>query len=195
MRPKRRIGNEHSATRAAIIKATEQILLQDGYAAVSTRRVARAVGLTGALVHYYFPATDDLLVAVYQQGAEQTLARYAAALTVKRPLHALWQTCIDPTRTALALEFMALANHRKAVQVEIARYSEQLRELQGRAWAHAAKVPGIPANLCGPPGMSVIMVGIARTLIMEDSLGIGGGHEEARALVEWWIDRIEPSGQ
>ena len=127
MTSKRRVGKEQSATRAAIIKTTEQLLLQEGYGAVSTRRVARELGLTAPLIHYYFPSTDDLLVAVYQYAAEQTLARYAAALVSKQPLRALWQVCIDPTRTTLALEFMALASHRKAVQVEISRFSEELR--------------------------------------------------------------------
>jgi AcrR family transcriptional regulator len=166
-------------------------LLQEGYGAVSTRRVARELGLTAPLIHYYFPSTDDLLVAVYQYAAEQTLARYAAALVSKQPLRALWQVCIDPTRTTLALEFMALAGHRKAVQVEISRYSEELRTVQVRALSHIGKLPALPEGLCGPAGMSVIMAGIARTLVMEDSLGIVAGHDEARALVGWWLDRIE----
>jgi AcrR family transcriptional regulator len=191
MRSKRRIGNEQSATRAAIIKVTEQLLLQEGYGAVSTRRVARELGLTAPLIHYYFPSTDDLLVAVYQFAAEQTLARYAAAVVSKRPLRALWEVCSDPTRTTLALEFMALASHRKAVQIEISRYSEELRSVQVRSLQHIEKLVALPQGLCGPAGLSVIMVGIARTLVMEKSLGIVAGHDEAKAFVEWWIERIE----
>ena len=38
-------------------------MIDEGYAAVSTRRVAAKAGLTPPLVHYYFPTTDDLLLA------------------------------------------------------------------------------------------------------------------------------------
>jgi AcrR family transcriptional regulator len=195
MKPKRRIGNKDSATRAAIVKVTEQLLLQEGYAAVSTRRVAGELGLTGPLIHYYFPTTDDLLVAVYHYAVEQTLARHAAALASKRPLHALWAVCIDPTRTTLALEFMALASHRKAVQVEISRYSEQLRSVQVKGLSHIEKLLGLPRGVCGAAGMSVILVAIARTLVMEESLGIFSGHDEARAVVAWWLDRLESDSE
>ena len=39
-------------------------MLEDGYAAVSSRSVAAAVGIQAPLVHYYFPTLDDLFVAV-----------------------------------------------------------------------------------------------------------------------------------
>src|SRR3546814_13442773 len=45
----RRIGNETSATRLAILDATERMMIDAGYAAVSTRKVAAAVGQTPAL--------------------------------------------------------------------------------------------------------------------------------------------------
>src|SRR5690606_8658395 len=60
----RKIGAESSKTRAAIMKATTQLMLEKGYAAVTTRQVAKLLGLTPALIHYYFPTTDDLLVSI-----------------------------------------------------------------------------------------------------------------------------------
>ena len=49
--------------RALILDATEQLVVSEGYASVTTWRVAGMIGLTAALVHYYFATTDDLLVA------------------------------------------------------------------------------------------------------------------------------------
>ena len=49
--------------RQRLLDATEEIMLADGYAAVSSRRVAAAVGINAPLVHYYFPTLDDLFVA------------------------------------------------------------------------------------------------------------------------------------
>ena len=61
----RRIGAEDSSTRAALLDAAQQLMLDEGYAAVTSRRVAAQAGLKPQLVHYYFRTMDDLfLVAV-----------------------------------------------------------------------------------------------------------------------------------
>ena len=66
----RRVRRERSETIALIFATTRQLMLDEGYAAVTTRRVAKDAGLTSALVHYYFPTTDDLLVALYRKASE-----------------------------------------------------------------------------------------------------------------------------
>ena len=63
MKVKRRVRHEPAVTRGVLLDATERLMVLEGYAAVTTRRVAGEVGLTAALVHYYFPKTDDLLLA------------------------------------------------------------------------------------------------------------------------------------
>ncbi|MDQ2635255.1 MAG: TetR/AcrR family transcriptional regulator, partial [Actinomycetota bacterium] len=80
-----------SATRQALIEATAQVMLEDGYAAATSRRVAAKAGVKPALVHYYFPTMDDLYLAVLRAGAEANLARQRQALIEDRPLHALWR--------------------------------------------------------------------------------------------------------
>jgi AcrR family transcriptional regulator len=112
----RRIGAENSATRAAIVEAAERVMLEEGYGAASTRRVAARAGLKPSLVHYYFPTTEDLLLAVNHKGAAEGDLRLEQALAAPDPLRALWRLLTDTSQTALALEMMALANHRKAIQ-------------------------------------------------------------------------------
>ncbi len=59
----RRVGAEDSATRLALIQAATEIMLEEGYAAVTSRRVAAKAGVKPPLVHYYFPSMDDLFLA------------------------------------------------------------------------------------------------------------------------------------
>jgi hypothetical protein len=40
-------------------------------------------------------------------------------------------------------------------------------------------------------GLAVLMIGVARTLIMENGLGISLGHAEANAFVEWWLEHLK----
>src|SRR6476661_5700303 len=79
------------ATREALIEATAQIMLAEGYAAATSRRVAATAGVKPALVHYYFPSMDDLFVAVLRDKAEDNLTRQREAIAEAQPLHALWQ--------------------------------------------------------------------------------------------------------
>lgn len=164
-------------------------MLAEGYAAVSTRRVAKKVGPTPALVHYYFPTTDDLLVAVYRRAVERTQERFSEAVSSKRPLRALWALSTDPACTALAMEFMALANHRKIIRTEIVRSAECFRKMQADALANLPRGEGL--NICPPLGLSVLIAGISRALVMEEALGIYAGHTQARAFVEGWLRRLE----
>src|SRR5579871_1498144 len=126
----RRIGAETSATRASILTATEALIREEGYASISTRRVAGRAGLKPSLVHYYFPTTDDLLIAVSRKGAEESDAQMEAALRSEDPMRALWSYFKDSSRTAMALEFMALANHRPALREHMAAHSVEMRRRQ-----------------------------------------------------------------
>jgi AcrR family transcriptional regulator len=193
LRPARRIGAEDSATRAVLLDVTERLMLDEGYAAVSTRRVAKQAGLTPALVHYYFPTTDDLFVALYRRAAGNTLARLGDALASDQPLRAIWTLSTDATCTALAMEFMALANHRKVIRAEIARSVEELRTIHSEALKKGAVPAGWESY--DPLGAAVVMAGVSRLLVMEDALGISLGHGAATAWVENWIRRMEHQSQ
>src|SRR4051812_45599144 len=98
--------------RARLLDATEDIMLREGYAAVSSRSVAACVGIQPSLVHYYFPTIDDLFVAVLRRRAEPNVERMAAALASPEPLLAWWDLASDPRGAALFVELLAAANHR-----------------------------------------------------------------------------------
>ena len=188
----RRGGAETSATRALIIEATAQLIREQGYAAISSRRVAARAGLKPSLVHYYFPTTDDLLVEVSRHGADESDRMIEEALASDDPLRALWDFFMDTSRTAMALEFMAMANHREAVRKHMAEHSEAMRRRQTEILKHIlgdriARLDGFD-----PAGLSLVLAGIGRAIVMEEGLGVKTGHEEARRVVETWLEKLAP---
>src|SRR5688500_3433923 len=95
-RPKpRRRGGANSETRTLLIDAAEQLLLEDGYASVTTRRLASKANLKSQLVHYYFESIDDVFVAVIRRRATRNLQRTIEMISLDRPFEALWQTGQD----------------------------------------------------------------------------------------------------
>ena len=97
----RRIGAPDAKNRGVLLDAAEQLMLEEGYAAVTSRRVAEKAGLKPQLVHYYFRTMDDLFLEVFRRRAEQGLAAQARALESPQPLWALWRFGTDPAATRL----------------------------------------------------------------------------------------------
>jgi AcrR family transcriptional regulator len=191
MKTQRRVGAEDSATRVVILDTTERLMLEEGYAAVTTRRVAAEAGLKPPLVHYYFLTTDDLLVAVYQRAAERNIERVTKALASAKPLSELWALSTDQTRTTLAVEFMALANHRKRVRTEIAANIGRSRAMQAEVVTRLLREQGMSLREFPPLAVSLAIAGISRALVMETALGVSSGHDETRAWVESWLRKLE----
>ena len=187
---KRRVGAEKSETRALIIEATEQVIREEGYAAASTRRVALRAGLKPSLVHYYFPTTDDLLLAVFEVGAAKSDTMIESALASGDPVRALWRFFSDNSRTALSVEYLALAIRRPAIREKIAAHSEMMRKQQVALFEQQMGARLAGPDGCPPAGFSVILAGIGRAVFMEGALGVSAGHDEAIRWVDQWLDRL-----
>jgi AcrR family transcriptional regulator len=188
--PSRRIGAEDSKTRAQLLDAAEQLLLEDGYAAVTSRRVAARAGLKPQLVHYYFRTMDDLFVEVFRRRADENLTRFERS-AADPSLRAIWQVNADPRGAAFMIEFVALANHRKAIRAEIAAYAERWRVTQLDALTSALAAAGIDTDEIPPAAALLLMTGLAQVLALEQALGLTAGHDATLAFVERAISRLD----
>lgn len=187
----RRIGAPDAKNRNVLFDAAERLMLEEGYAAVTSRRLAAKAGLKHQLVHYYFRTMDDLFLAALRRRAEAGLQAQAAAVQSPQPLWALWRFGIDPTVTRITMEFVALANHRKEMRAEIAYYAERFRDEQRKAVSTILARYGIGAEDVPPIVWVVLMTSISRVLVIEQGLGISAGHAETVELVERYLLRLE----
>lgn len=173
--------------------AAEQLLLDEGYAAVTSRRVGAKAGLKAQLVHYYFRSMDDLFVEVFRRRAEENLARVEQALAGAVSLRNLWDLNADPRGTAFSIEFLAMAKHRKAVRAEVALYAERYRAAQLRAMTSALDTSDVPAGQLPPVVALLLMTGLSQVLSLERSLGVVAGHDETVGFVTDLFDRVDAS--
>ncbi len=65
-------------TKARILDATFRRLAVEGYAALSTREIARDAGVNHALINYHFGSKDQLVIAVLDEANRQLLQRQHA---------------------------------------------------------------------------------------------------------------------
>lgn len=179
--------------RQRLIEATAKIMRDEGYAAATSRRVAAEAGVKQALVYYYFPTMDDLYVEVLRAGAESSLEHMRTALTDDDPLRALWLINSEAHRTALNTEFMALANHRKAIRMELRAYAERVRDIETAAVAVALRANSVDLEEHPPVVISMLIAQIARSLCNESAVGVTLGHDEMRAYVDRQLGRLSSS--
>ena len=195
----RRIGAPVAKNRGLLLDAAEQLMIEEGYAAVTSRRLAHKAGLKPQLVHYYFRTMEELFLEVFRRRAEEGLEVQAQALQSPQPLWALWRFGTDPAFTRISMEFMALANHRKELRAEIAYYAERFREEQRQAVTAALQRYGVNNREDGedvPPVVwTVLMTSLSRFLVLEQAVGISGGHAETMELVERYLRRLEGEPQ
>ena len=187
----RRIGAPDAKNRGVLIDAAEQLILEEGYAAVTSRRVAGRAGLKPQLVHYYFRTMEELFLAVFRRRAEEGLGVLATALESPQPLWALWRFSTKPEATRLTMEFMGLANHRKALRAEIVYYAERFRQEQSKAIAAALRRYGVDVAVVPPVVWTVFATSVSQGLVMERELGMSTGHDETFEFCEQWLRRLE----
>jgi AcrR family transcriptional regulator len=192
----RRIGAPDAKNRVLLLDAAEQLMLEEGYAAVTSRRLANKAGLKPQLVHYYFRTMEELFLEVFRRRAEEALEVHAQLLRSPQPLWALWRFGTDPAFTRISMEFMALANHRKDMRAEIAYYAERFREEQRQAVTAALQRYDVDRLDDMPPVVwTVLMTSLSRFLVLEQAVGISGGHAETLELVESYLRRLEGEPQ
>jgi TetR/AcrR family transcriptional regulator, transcriptional repressor for nem operon len=189
----RRVGAETSETRSVLLDRTERLMVDQGYAAVTYRRVASAAGVTAPLVQYYFPTLDDLFLALLRRRSDKNLQKLTEALASHpdTPLRIIWEHSADETSAALMIELMALGNHRKTIRAEIAQVSERARKVQLDALSATRKPLGLAGADVPNSAVLFLMTGIPKIMLMESSLGFATGHAETLDIVKQYLNLTE----
>lgn len=184
-----KIGDQ--TTRDALLDAAGRVLLADGYAAATTRRVAGEAGVNSALISYYFDSLDGMFVALFRRGAERSFERLRAALDSDQPLWGFWDLIHDRSNSDMTMEFIALAKRREVLRREIAEYSRRFRRTQIDALTGVLDGYGIDEERWPASVVVLILSSISRFLLIEEAFDVDIGHAETEALIEEFIRDLE----
>lgn len=195
MEGRKRIRRDPETTRGLILDATERLMVEEGYAAVSSRRVAQELGLNAATVHYYFPTTDDLFIALHRRMTDRQLEAVETVLASEDPLKAFWSFQSGWSQTALGVEFLALSNHRKAICDTLAGFTNDARRTQTERLMAAVRGLSVDPAVLPPIALTTILVAVGRLLANEERVGITEGHAEVRAFTEWALKTVKRSSE
>src|SRR5438128_2563243 len=83
-----------SAAEEALLDAAERLLVDVGYAGVTTRRLAEEAGVNNGLVHYYFGSIVNVLVRTLERFTERLIARQREMYAAEMPFIEKWRTAM-----------------------------------------------------------------------------------------------------
>jgi AcrR family transcriptional regulator len=174
--------------RRKLLDGAEVIMLRDGYAAVTSRRLEAETGLK---VHYHFGSIDELFIAVVRRRGEVNLTLMADALASPEPLRAWWRLASDRRGSRLLVEITAAANHRPAMQVEVASIAKQMRRIQLKALDRLLKEYDLDPELYPSSLIAPAVQGLAFAMAYDQAAGFDTAQEEASGAMERLLDHLE----
>ena len=174
-----------AAAEAALLDAAERLLVDVGYAGITTRRLAEEAGVNHGLVHYYFGSNEALLVRALERFTERLIARQRELYATDEPFVEKWRTAMrylvseDATYEKVWLELQALAWNDPGLRQRLARVNAEWRAVLTEAFAEPHRELGI-----GMPLEALVSLVMTFNLgvIVERLGGIDAGHA---ALLEW----------
>jgi len=165
-------------TRARILAAARESLLADGYANLSTRRVAEIAEVPLSQIHYHFGSKLQLILAVLAAENERLLERQRAMFDAPEPLWVRWELACDYLETDVASGYVRILQEMIAAGWTDAEVAASVREMTGGWYRLLAEVarreeaagsdlggftPGEVAALMGTPFLGaeeLILLGV-----------------------------------
>jgi TetR/AcrR family transcriptional regulator len=180
------------AQEEALLDAAERLLLDAGYAGVTTRRLAAEAGVNHGLVHYYFGSVENLLVRVLERFTARLTARQRALYADPDvPFLAKWRQAMrylvgdDVEYEKIWLELQALAWNHPELRERVAHVNEEWRAVLTEAFAEPRERYGIELPL---EALVSLVMTFNEGIILERAQGITTGHRELLAWIDGWLE-------
>lgn len=187
--------SDRFATEERFLDAAERLLITDGYATISTRRLAEEAGANHGLVHYYFGSIENVLVRTLERFTERLVERQRAMYAAEVPFIEKWRTAMrflveeDVRYEKVWLELQALAWNRAELRARLTSVDAQWRSVLTEAFAQPREELGIEMPL---DALVALVVTFNFGVMVERLSGITTGHA---ALLEWIDHFVEERWQ
>ena len=184
-----------AAAEEALLDAAERLLVEVGYAGITTRRLAEEAGVNHGLVHYYFGSNENLLVRALERFTERLIARQRELYAANIRFVEKWRTAMrylvreDLTYEKVWLELQALGWNKPDLRARLARVNEEWRTVLTEAFAEPHRQLKIDMPL---EALVSLVMTFNIGIIVERLGGVETGHEELLAWIDRWLSKRMP---
>ena len=185
-------------TAASFLDAAERLLVELGYAGVTTRRLAAEAGANQGLVHYYFGSLDELFVQVLERFTERLVERQREMYATDLPFIEKWRTAwrfqeadIEAGYPKIWMELQALSWNRPQLLPRIQRVNEEWRAVLRDAFRDGAAEYGLDERRFPVEALVSLMMTFGQGYGVERLEGIRAGHDELLGWIDAWLESLE----
>jgi len=185
-----KVSSARSAAEEALLDAAERVLVDAGYAAITTRRLAEEAGVNHGLVHYYFGSVENLLVRVLERFTERLIARQREMYAADVPFIEKWRIAMrylveeDVRYEKVWLELAALSWNRPELRERVAHVNGEWRAVLTEAFAEPRERIGIEMPL---DALVSLVMTFNQGIMLERLSGVTEGHEELLDWIDRWL--------
>lgn len=184
--------------REALLDAAERLVVAEGYAAVTTRRLADEAGLNHGLIHYYFGSMEELFVQVLERFTASLIERQQEMYTQDIPFLDKWRAAMEYLDEDAAsgyqklwLELQAMAWNKPELRERVAKVNAAWRAVLTETFEAAVK----EYDLAGTPFPVDSLVSLVMTfnqgLILERLSGVTEGHASLLESIDAWLSSLQ----
>ncbi|HEU0028152.1 MAG TPA: TetR/AcrR family transcriptional regulator [Ktedonobacterales bacterium] len=192
----RPLANNDTVT--AFLDAAERLLIEVGYANITTRRLAEEAGVNHGLVHYYFGSMEQLFIAVLERYTDRLIERQRAMYAAEVPFIEKWRTAmsfLDEDRESgyqkIWFELQALAWNQPDLRERLARVHDRWRATLTEAFAPALAAYELDVKRFPVEAIVTLVVTFNEGIILERLGGVHTGHAELLTMIDNWLVSLD----
>jgi AcrR family transcriptional regulator len=185
------VSRRETAT-SSLLDAAERLLIETGYAGLTTRRVAAEAGLNHGLVHYYFGSMEELLLQVLERFTARLIDRQNAMYQADVPFLEKWRTAmrwleedVQAGYPKVWWELQAMAWNHPQMRERLVRVDGIWRTLLRTHFASALDEYGIDFPL---EATVSLVIAFNKGVQIEQLSGITAGHRELLDWIDAWLE-------
>lgn len=182
----------------ALLDAAERLLVEVGYAGLTSRRLAGEAGLDPGLIDYHFGSMDEVLVQVLDRFTRRMVERQRELYAAPGPFRAKWRSAMSLLEHDLGAgypkvwcELQALAWNRPDLRERLDEIAQEWRTVLTDALSGAVDEYGLDRRRIPASALATLVMTFNEGILLERLSGVDRGHEELLDWVDGLLARLE----
>ncbi|HEX3277041.1 MAG TPA: helix-turn-helix domain-containing protein [Thermoleophilaceae bacterium] len=186
------VTSRRGTATTALLDAAERLLIETGYAQLTTRKVAAEAGVNHGLVHYYFGSMEELLLQVLERFTGRLIDRQTAMYEADAPFLEKWRTAmrwldedVKSGYPKVWWELQAMAWNHPEMHERLVQVDGVWRQLLRTYFASALEEYGIDFPL---EATVALVMTFNKGMQIEQLSGITAGHRDLLDWIDGWLE-------
>jgi AcrR family transcriptional regulator len=181
----------------ALLDAAEQLLVEIGYSAITTRKLAERAGVNHGLVHYYFGSMEDLLFRVVERFTDALVERQKAMYAADIPFIDKWREAMrfldedsDSGYHKVWFELQAMGWNNEAVRNRMQEVQQRWLDVVTPAFEVGLGELGVDRRRYPTKAVVSLVVTFNQGIMLERLSGIDSGHRDLLRMIDRMLERL-----